>query len=30
MSAELIALLKWGWTGLVAWYWYDKLKELIL
>jgi len=27
MSAELIALLKWGWTGLVAWYWYDKQRN---
>lgn len=27
MNIEILALLKWGWTGLFAYYWYDKKKQ---
>jgi hypothetical protein len=27
MNIEIFALLKWGWMGLAAWFWYDKQKN---
>lgn len=27
MNIEIFALLKWGWMGLGAWFWYDKQKN---
>jgi isochorismate synthase EntC len=26
VNIEIFALLKWGWAGLAAWFWYDKQK----